>query len=79
VVGDIEPLHEWITQGENGFLVDPADPRALADAICEGLGNPELRAQAQKKNARLIAERAEYDEAMRQATDFYQSLINPVS
>jgi len=74
VVGDIEPLREWITQGENGFLVDPADPQSLADAICEGLQNPELRAQAQKKNAQLIAERAEYYEAMRQATEFYRSL-----
>jgi glycosyltransferase involved in cell wall biosynthesis len=75
VVGDIEPLREWITQGENGFLVDPGDPQAFADAICESLQHPELRAQAQKKNARLITERAEYTEAMRQATDFYRSLI----
>ena len=74
VVGDIEPLREWITDGENGFLVDPADPKELADAICEGLQNPELRSQAQKKNARLIAERAEYYEAMRQAVEFYRSL-----
>ncbi len=78
VVGDIEPLREWITQGENGFLVNPADPQGLADAICEGLQNPELRAQAQKKNARLIAERAEYYESMRQAVEFYRSLINPL-
>ncbi len=77
VVGDIEPLREWITQGENGFLIDPADPQILADAICEGLQNPVLRAQAQKKNARLIAERAEYYEAMRQATEFYRLLLNP--
>jgi glycosyltransferase involved in cell wall biosynthesis len=77
VVGDIKPLREWIVQGENGFLVDPADPQSLADAICEGLQNPKLRTQAQKKNARLIAERAEYYEAMRQATAFYQLLIAP--
>ncbi len=76
VVGAIEPLHEWITQGENGFLVDPADVQGLADAICEGLQNSELRAQAQKKNAQLIAERAEYYEAMRQATEFYRSLTD---
>jgi glycosyltransferase involved in cell wall biosynthesis len=75
VVGDIESLREWITQGENGFLVDPADPQGLADAICEGLQSPKLRDQAQKKNARLIAERAEYHEAMRQATEFYHSLL----
>jgi glycosyltransferase involved in cell wall biosynthesis len=75
VVGDIESLREWITQGENGFLVDPADHQGLANAILEGLQNPELRARAHKENARLIAERAEYYEAMRQATEFYRSLL----
>jgi glycosyltransferase involved in cell wall biosynthesis len=75
VVGDIESLREWITQGENGFLVDPADPQGLADAILAGLQNPELRTQAQTQNARLITERAEYDQVMENAMAFYRSLI----
>jgi len=75
VVGDIEPLREWITPGENGFLVDSADPEELASAILSGLQNPELRSQAQAVNTRLIAERAEYYEAMRQAAEFYRSVI----
>jgi len=76
VVGDIEPLREWITQGENGLLVDPADPQGLADAICEGLQNPELRARAREKNLRLIRERAEYSKVMTDAADFYRRLIS---
>lgn len=75
VVGDIEPLREWITQGKNGFLVDPTDPQALANAMINALQNTELRAQAQKFNSRLITERAEYQHSMEQAEDFYQSLI----
>ena len=75
VVGDIEPLREWITQGKNGFLVDPTDPQALADAMITALQKTELRAQAQKFNNRLIIERAEYQHSMEQAEDFYQSLI----
>ena len=75
VVGDIEPLREWITQGKNGFLVDPTDPQALADAMISALQKTELRAQAQKFNSRLISERAEYQHSMEQAEDFYQSLI----
>ena len=75
VVGDIEPLREWITQGANGFLINPADPQELANAIIASLQNLKLRTQAQKENARLIAERAEYYQAMRQAAKFYRSLI----
>ena len=33
IAGDIESLREWITPGENGLLVDPGDPEALAEAI----------------------------------------------
>ncbi len=75
VVGNIEPLREWINQGKNGFLVDPADHRGFAEAICEGLRNPELRTQAQGHNARLIAGRAEYGQVMGKAMEFYRSLI----
>jgi hypothetical protein len=76
VVGDIEPLREWITQGKNGFLVDPTNPQALADGIINALQKTELRAQAQRINSRLISERAEYQHSMEQAAKFYKSLIS---
>ena len=38
VVGDIETLREWITDGENGLLVDPHDPDAIAAGILRGAG-----------------------------------------
>ena len=75
VVGDIESLREWITHGENGLLVDPTDPNALADAILEGLRNREFRLEAQKKNTSLISERAAYKLVMGKANNFYKSLI----
>ncbi|MEA3351714.1 MAG: glycosyltransferase [Chloroflexota bacterium] len=78
IVGDIPSLREWITPGVNGFLVDPADPKALADAVVAGLQNPELCARARKHNARLIAERAEYGCVMGKAESFYQRLTSAV-
>ena len=74
IAGDIPSLREWIAPGENGFLVNPGDPDALADAIFRALDNPGLRIKAQKQNARLIAERADYDRVMAQAAEFYQRL-----
>ncbi len=74
VVGDIESLREWITPGVNGLLVDPADPKGLAEAICEGLQNPHLRGRSREWNTRLIAERADYRRVMATAEAFYRTL-----
>lgn len=75
IVGDIESMHEWITHGQNGLLVNPQDPQALADAILAALNDPELRARARVQNLKLIAERAEYSQVMEDAEGFYKSLV----
>ena len=74
VAGDIESLHEWITPGINGLLVDPSDPQALAEAILVALENQELYQRALTHNTQLIAERASHPRVMAQALSFYQSL-----
>ncbi len=75
VVGDIEALREWITPGVNGALVDPGDERALAEAVCEGLADVELRRKAAAHNLSLVAERAEFGKVMREADEFYRRII----
>jgi glycosyltransferase involved in cell wall biosynthesis len=75
IAGDLESLREWITPGINGLLVDPGDPRSLADAILQALVQPDLRQRARQKNLQLVAERAEYGRVMRQAAGFYQHLV----
>ncbi len=71
VAGDIEPLREWIASGENGLLVNPADPAALAQAILQAAGASDLRARARLFNLGLVRERAEYRQVMEQARQFY--------
>ncbi len=75
VAGDLDSIREWIKPGENGLLVDPSDPHALAAAILRGLNDSALRRQAAEKNAALIAERAEYARNMARVVEFYQKLI----
>jgi hypothetical protein len=75
VAGDIESLREWITPGENGLLVDPSDPAALAQAILQALEQPELRRSARKRNLELVASRAEYNQVMAQVEAFYRQLL----
>jgi len=75
VAGDIESLREWITPGENGFLVNPADPQTLAEAILAALGDTDLRDRAARQNARILAERADYQRCMGQVEGFYENVV----
>ena len=75
VAGDLEPLREWITPGENGLLVDPCDPQALARAVITALDDAALRQAAREINTRLVAERADYRRVMQQAENFYRQLV----
>jgi glycosyltransferase involved in cell wall biosynthesis len=76
IAGDIESLREWITDGENGLLIDPADPGALAGAILKALEDGDLRAGASIHNLRMVAERAEYGAVMGKAEAFYRSVVD---
>ena len=74
IAGDLESLREWINPGVNGLLVDPGDPRALAEAILIALENPELRRGAVSHNFNLIAERAEHAKVMAEVKRFCLSI-----
>jgi glycosyltransferase involved in cell wall biosynthesis len=78
VAGDLEPLREWITPGENGLLVDPSNPQALAQAVIAALDDPALCARARQANLALVAARADYNKVMASAETFYRDLVkNP--
>jgi glycosyltransferase involved in cell wall biosynthesis len=74
IAGDLESLREWITHGLNGALVDPANPREVAEAIISALDDPGRLASAADFNLQLIQEKAEYRQVMAQAEDFYGQL-----
>lgn len=76
VAGDIPSLREWVTPGVNGLLVDPGDPRALADAICTTLEDREFQTQARAHNQELVRTRASYQVVMSRATEFYKGLVS---
>jgi glycosyltransferase involved in cell wall biosynthesis len=77
ICGNIESIREWITDGENGLLVDPADPAALAEALKRGLSDSGLRQQAAARNHEIIQSRAEVTAVRRQVADFYEKLASP--
>jgi hypothetical protein len=75
VAGDLDSIREWITDGENGLLVDPSDASALSAAIVRGLQDGDLRARAATMNAGLIAQRADYASGIRTAEVFYREVM----
>lgn len=76
VAGDIESIREWIEPGKNGLLVDPHDPRALADAIIQAVRSPDLRTQAIEINQKLVHEKAALEITRPRIKAFYDALIN---
>jgi glycosyltransferase involved in cell wall biosynthesis len=75
IAGDIESIREWITEGENGLLIDPGNPSTLAEAIVSAIKNKDLRHRAAGLNQQIIHERAEYARNMARAEEFYQTVI----
>ena len=75
VVGDIDSVREWITDGENGLICDESDVRSLADRVVRALREPSLRAKAADINRRLIQSRADYSACMAEAETLYEATI----
>ena len=70
VVGDIESLREWLTDGENGLLVDPKDPQKAAQAIIAALSSDEWLMKARQANQQMISERADVNVIRAQVIEF---------
>jgi glycosyltransferase involved in cell wall biosynthesis len=76
VVGDIESTREWIKDGENGRLVDPADVAAATGAILQGLDDNALREKARGSNSDIIRHRASRQGLLNGIREFYSRLIH---
>jgi len=73
VVTDIPSNREWITTGENGFLVPAEDESILARKIVEAIRNKELRTQASEKNRKIIEQKAHLKANISKIASIYES------
>ncbi len=72
IVGNIASLREWIDHGRNGWLVEPRDARAAADAVISVLRDKNLRERAAVINQGIVADRADIQEVRRITQNFYE-------
>ncbi len=75
VVTDLPANREWITDGENGFIVPLNDIQALADKIVFLLRNGDIREEFGKKGRKIITDRAEYEKEMSLMEKLYEGLV----
>lgn len=75
VCGDIESIREWITNKQNGLLVDPMDSHAAAQALITACRDVDLRKKAGVLNQRIIRARANVQENRKLIKSFYQLFI----
>jgi len=75
VIASNFPLWRGIVEGgECGRCVDPSDPRAIASAIDEIVGNPELARRMGANGRRLVEERYNWAVEERALLDLYREL-----
>lgn len=75
ICGDLPSIREWITPGENGLLVNPQDPKALAEAILLALTSPQLQSSAARLNSQIIKDRVDVETIRALVNHFYKDVI----
>ncbi len=79
IVTDIPSNREWISDGENGFLVPIEEERFLAEKILEAIRNQELREGSRDKNFCLIKEKALWPVTIEKAKEIYKMALDSKS
>jgi glycosyltransferase involved in cell wall biosynthesis len=75
IAGELESIREWIADGVNGLLCDVSNPASLARAMIRSLRDHDLRQKARELNSAIVAERADYENVMPRAEEFYYRVI----
>jgi glycosyltransferase involved in cell wall biosynthesis len=79
VVTDIPGNREWITDGDNGFLVAVNKEKFLAEKIVEAIRNRDLMERSRDKNFCLIKEKALWLVTMAKTKEIYKMALDSKS
>jgi glycosyltransferase involved in cell wall biosynthesis len=76
IVTDIPANREWITTGQNGFLVPIDEERYLANRIVDAIRNQALREKSRIENLSIVQEKALWPVIIRKVKEVYSGLLN---
>jgi glycosyltransferase involved in cell wall biosynthesis len=75
IVTDVGAIPEVITDGQNGFIVDPGDVESLRDKLETLIVDQDLRLEIGGRGRETVRNRFGYDRVAGQLTDLYFNLI----
>jgi glycosyltransferase involved in cell wall biosynthesis len=76
IVTNIPSNREWVTDGENGFLVPTDDEKYLARKIIESLQNPSLLEKSYQKNVLITKEKVSWPKMIKKIQEIYNETLN---
>jgi glycosyltransferase involved in cell wall biosynthesis len=75
IVTDIPSNREWITDGENGFLVSAGNEIKLADRIIGTIRNEELMEKGVERNREIVKEKAYWEGNIHKMVEIYEQSL----
>jgi glycosyltransferase involved in cell wall biosynthesis len=69
---EVSGVPELLTNGEDGFIVPPEDPRALAGALETAIRDPALRTRLGDAAGRRVRERFDYQSSIKQLARLFE-------
>lgn len=75
VASAVGGILETVVDGETGFLVPPADPKAIADAINKLIRNDEMRRQFGKNGRKRVEDHFSWTSIAHKVEDLYREVI----
>jgi glycosyltransferase involved in cell wall biosynthesis len=76
IVTDIPANREWITNGENGFLVSTDEPESLANKIVDAIRNRELLSKNRERNRLIVGQKALWPNYINKVKNTYANILN---
>lgn len=75
IVSPVESIQEWITDGENGLLVNALFPDQIARAVERGLSDDVFAERASAINFAIVNTRANRDQIRQEVMVYYANLL----
>jgi glycosyltransferase involved in cell wall biosynthesis len=75
IAGDLPAIHDTITHGENGLLVQSGNAEALADTIIRALNDWDLCLRLAREARRRVVERFDWEVIAEKYAGLYEKVI----